>query len=181
MNNQNPTGNSNRLIISIIVVVVVIAGVLWMVSAGGRFSSSNQQNSGDNLINEETSGDEVSPTDDTDDFGELESIDDGDDGDEAVSKYKDGTYTSAGAYKSPAGPESVEVTLVIRNDIIMDATVVGKAKNDISIKMQNAFIEGYKTLVIGKNIDSIKVDKVSGSSLTPKGFNAAVELIKTQA
>jgi len=35
--------------------------------------------------------------------------------------------------------------------------------------------------VIGKSIDDIRLDKMAGSSLTTKGFNAALEKIKIEA
>jgi hypothetical protein len=47
--------------------------------------------------------------------------------------------------------------------------------------MQGEFISGIAGVVVGKNIDSIKVDKVGGSSLTSGGFNAAVDAIKADA
>jgi len=43
------------------------------------------------------------------------------------------------------------------------------------------FISGYKPYVIGKNIDTISLDRVSGSSLTPAAFNEALGQIKTEA
>jgi hypothetical protein len=99
----------------------------------------------------------------------------------SVSTYKDGTYTVVGNYISPGGPESVEVTLTLASDVVVDASVVAQATRPASVNWQGAFIGGYKEYVIGKNIDEITVDKVSGSSLTPKGFNDAVVKIKAEA
>lgn len=96
-------------------------------------------------------------------------------------EYKDGTYTSTGTYVSPGGPEIVEVTLIIKNDIVESADFVGKADLPTSKFFQDKFAEGYKELVIGKKINEITVDKVAGSSLTPLGFNEALENIKSQA
>jgi hypothetical protein len=36
-------------------------------------------------------------------------------------------------------------------------------------------------MVVGKNIDEVNLGKVSGSSLTPIGFNNAIEDIRSQA
>ncbi|KXK09170.1 MAG: hypothetical protein UZ21_OP11001000228 [Microgenomates bacterium OLB22] len=47
--------------------------------------------------------------------------------------------------------------------------------------MQGLFAEGYKTQVVGKSIDELKLDVVNGSSLTPKGFEDALQKIKTEA
>lgn len=97
------------------------------------------------------------------------------------SAFKDGSYTVEGLYGSPAGPESITVALTLKNDLITAATVTPHATAPYSVRMQNAFIGGFQSLVIGKNISEVKLDKVSGSSLTPKGFNDAVAKIMVQA
>lgn len=97
------------------------------------------------------------------------------------SAYKDGIYTVVGAYKSPAGPEEIGVTLTLKDDIITDAVIDIKATVPISKNMQTIFSENIKSIVVGKKISDVKLDKVSGASLTPIGFNEAVEKIKTQA
>lgn len=98
-----------------------------------------------------------------------------------IQSYKDGSYSSIGSYTSPAGKEEVGVSLTLKNNIITDVTFTPKATNEVSIKLQGMFSVGYKELVVGKDINTVKLDKVSGSSLTPKGFNDAIEKIKLQA
>jgi len=95
--------------------------------------------------------------------------------------YKNGTYTADGNYRAPSGTETINVTLVIKNDIIVDSTVTGTSESGRSQGYMATFISHYKSYVTGKNIDSIKLDKVSGSSLTPKGFNDALSKIKVEA
>lgn len=95
--------------------------------------------------------------------------------------YEDGTYSVVGNYNSPGGPESINVTATLKNDIVTAVEVVSNAVLPNSKKFQGIFIANYKPLVIGKNIDSIQLDKVSGSSLTPKGFNDALADIRTEA
>lgn len=95
--------------------------------------------------------------------------------------YKNGTYTADGVYSSPAGQESVSVTLTIRNDAVVSAVFLGKATNPSSIKNQEQFALGFKQYVIGKSVDSIKLTVVNGSSLTPKGFANALVKIKAKA
>lgn len=97
------------------------------------------------------------------------------------SAYQNGEYTVMGAYTSPGGPEEIEVTLMLENGVIVDAKVVPQATLPISQQMQNAFSSGYEEFVIGRSIDEVQLTKVSGSSLTPKGFNDAVEQIKQEA
>ena len=96
--------------------------------------------------------------------------------------YKDGNYSSEGAYTSPGGAESISVKLTLKNNVVENATVASiKPSGPIATKMQAAFISGFKDQVIGKNINGINVTKVAGSSLTPQGFNDAVEKIKSKA
>jgi len=95
--------------------------------------------------------------------------------------YKDGTYTAEGVYRAPSGQEMIDVTITLKDNVITDATVVGKAEDRISKRLQGMFIDNYKPLVIGKKITDVSLDKISGSSLTPKGFNDAITKIKAQA
>lgn len=99
----------------------------------------------------------------------------------SVVLYKDGTYSATGSYMSPGGPDKVGVKLTLANGLITDITVTPMAGDNVSEKYQDKFISGYKTLVLGKKIDGLKLDKVSGSSLTPVGFNDALEQIRAQA
>lgn len=101
---------------------------------------------------------------------------------EMAGAYKAGKYTAEGGYTSPAQPETVTVDLVLSADgTITDVNFKGNATNPTSIKLQGMFAGGYKELVVGKKIDEVKLDKVSGSSLTPIGFNDAIEKIKAEA
>jgi len=97
------------------------------------------------------------------------------------SKYKDGVYTKLGKYVSPGGPEQIEITITVKDGMIADASSVTKATLPGSIKFQDNFGGGFKELIIGKNINEVSLDKVAGSSLTPKGFNDALEQIKADA
>ena len=95
--------------------------------------------------------------------------------------YKNGTYSAVGTYEEPDGQASIKVTLTIQNDIVTSADVVSASGDRTSVRYQNKFISGYKQYVVGKKITDINIKKVSGSSLTPDGFNKALESIKTQA
>lgn len=97
------------------------------------------------------------------------------------SVYKDGNYSALGEYTSPGGAEQINVTLTLKGDVVTDATVKSLATLPASQNWQNAFINGFKTMVVGKKLDEVNLDKVSGSSLTPKGWNDAISKIKTQA
>lgn len=95
--------------------------------------------------------------------------------------YNDGVYATTGNYTSPGGPETIDVTLTVTGGVITDASVVGNAVNPGSKKFQGQFIGGYKEFVIGKELSGLSLSVVSGSSLTPKGFNDALEDIRSQA
>jgi uncharacterized protein with FMN-binding domain len=95
--------------------------------------------------------------------------------------YKDGTYTARGAYASPAGPEEYPVSITLKDGIITAVKVTPSSTNEVSTNFQTQFSKNVQPIVIGKSINEVKLDKVSGSSLTPKGFNDAVEKIKAQA
>lgn len=95
--------------------------------------------------------------------------------------YKNGVYTAEGNYISPGGDEQIVVKLTLNKGVVEDSQVESKAFKPNSKKFQGIFIENHRQFVIGKNIEVIKLDKVSGSSLTPKGFNDALKKIKGQA
>jgi len=98
-----------------------------------------------------------------------------------VSVYKNGTYSATGSYSSPGGTENISVTLTLSNDIITSVSVTSGAYDRRSQSYQNIFITNYKQYVIGKNIASVNLGKISSSSLTPIGFNNALAQIKAQA
>ena len=95
--------------------------------------------------------------------------------------YKDGVYSATGSYISPGGQETIGVSLTLKDDVVVDATATAQATRPESVKYQGKFVSGYKTLVVGKKLAEINLTKVSGSSLTPKGFMDALTKIETQA
>ncbi|QQS60315.1 FMN-binding protein [Candidatus Falkowbacteria bacterium] len=98
-----------------------------------------------------------------------------------TASYKNGTYSSVGEYTSPGGTEQVGVSVTLQDDIITEVTFEAKAERPASVKFQGIFAGDYKQFVVGKKIDEVQLSKVSGSSLTPKGFNDALAKIKAQA
>ena len=73
------------------------------------------------------------------------------------------------------------MTITLKGDVITAVEVVGNATDPQAKQHQGEFIAGISDVVVGKDIDTIKVDKVGGSSLTSGGFNKAVEEIKADA
>lgn len=95
--------------------------------------------------------------------------------------FKDGTYTAQGDYMIHLGPKHISVTITLDGGIITDAKVVNQADDPTSKKYQDQFIAGFADQVMGKNISDVNVTKVSGSSLTPQGFNDALTKIEQEA
>jgi hypothetical protein len=95
--------------------------------------------------------------------------------------YKDGTYTTDVTYQTPKRDEyGVNVSLTLTKDIVTDAKVTysnGAEKDPNAAKFEAA----YKTEVIGKDIDTLKLSRVGGASLTTAAFNNALTNIKTDA
>jgi len=97
------------------------------------------------------------------------------------SHYNNGTYQANGRYISPAGSEEVLITLTIEDDTITEASFEGLATHPTSRRLQDLFAEGFDNAVVGQNINQLNLTVVNGSSLTPRGFNEALEKIKTEA
>lgn len=95
--------------------------------------------------------------------------------------FRNGTYFAIGSYSTPGGTQSINVTLVVSDDTIVDSSVTGTAASQPSKNYQQDFIAHYKPFVIGKKIDELSLSKVSSSSLTPIGFNDATDDIESQA
>ena len=99
----------------------------------------------------------------------------------ASSPYRDGAYSATGSYLSPGGQQSIKISVTLKNGNITSTSAISAAIDADGTKYQGKFISGYKSLVVGKNIDSVSLSKVSGSSLTSGGFNSALNQIKSQA
>lgn len=95
--------------------------------------------------------------------------------------YRDGTYRADGAYVSPAGAESVSISVTLVNDVITDATFTGNATNPTSKQLQARFAAAFRQQVVGTSIDAVSLTVVNGSSLAPKGFMDALAKVKAEA
>lgn len=100
----------------------------------------------------------------------------------AAGAYRAGDYDATGSYQTPGGKQSVEVKMTLTADgTVSGVEVVPQAKSGNSVQFQKKFASGISGEVTGKKIDDLNVSKVSGSSLTSGGFNAALETIKGEA
>lgn len=154
----NEEGKVHPALATIIVIVLVgiVASVAITIQTNNeRPASSTQSN---------TTGSSTMPTDSTD-----------------ASSYKNGTYKATGSYLSPGGRESIDLTVTIENGIITKTELGQNATDRDAREYQEEFAKGYAELVVGKEVDSVKLSRVAGSSLTSNGFNTALEQIKQDA
>ncbi|MDT0550008.1 MULTISPECIES: hypothetical protein [Streptomyces] len=93
--------------------------------------------------------------------------------------YKDGKYTMDGEYGTRGSSIGVSVTL--EDDEITTVDVTPHATDETSLGLQRRFADAVPTLVVGKDIDDVDLDRVAGNSHTPAGFNDALEKIKAEA
>lgn len=168
---QSNSGSSKKWI----VIVAIVAVILIIIAGGGFFFLNNKEGS---PAEEMTEGAEeggqmqmVSPT----------PADSTESGSTNTGAYKDGVYEAEGKYQTHVNTEAIGVKVTLKDGVITDVEVTEEAVLPMSKQMQADFAANYKTEVVGKNIDEVNLGKVSGSSLTPIGFNAAIEDIKAQA
>lgn len=160
---MQPTRKINPAVTALIVIVligVVVGAVIVIKNA----SQKDEATTADTPTTQNTQPQTTNPSTNT-----------------SAASYKNGTYTKTGSYSTPGGRESIEVTVTLANDIVTDASVKGGASSGEAKQYQNEFISGYKTAVVGKDVDEVSLSRVAGSSLTSNGFNAALKLIKVDA
>lgn len=95
----------------------------------------------------------------------------------------DGTYADEVSYNYHSGSETVLITVVVKNDIVTDASVVssGGDAHPYSLQMQQGLNAELPNLVIGKKINEIELPKnVGGSSLTTAAFQAHLQTLIEQ-
>lgn len=157
---QEPNNKKQLLTtLAVLIVIVVIVGGVILVS---RSDKSDEMNSTSQQSTSDTATDST--------------MDDASSG-----TYKDGSYTATGSYVSPGGQEDITITVTLEDGVVTGTSAKSGAREAEGREFQGQFIGGYKSQVVGKNIDDISLSHVSGSSLTSQGFNDALEKIKDQA
>ncbi|MDE1874597.1 MAG: hypothetical protein KGI79_00135 [Patescibacteria group bacterium] len=161
------TYNKNRFIISAVAFIALAGGILTLALRSSKGSSAA-------LAAGSVTNSDATSTTNTASIADTTQV-------APADKYKNGTYSAVGHYDSPGGYDGLNVTLTIKNDTVTAANVTSAANDPMSERYQQRFISGYQAYVIGQSVDSIQLDRVSGSSLTPIGFNDALSQIKAQA
>lgn len=157
---QNPSSPMSKFIIpTTILALIVFAAIGFYVYQSNNNAGGSLQSSPEAVRQSQTPAESTS----------------------AQSAYKNGSYSVAGEYVSPGGPRKINVTLTLEGDVITEATAEATATDATSKRFQGEFVDGFGPMVIGKNIEEVSLTKVAGSSLTPKGFNDALEKIKVEA
>lgn len=95
--------------------------------------------------------------------------------------YADGTYRAMGEYTAPSGAESIDVELTLADDVVTAVTVTPRATSGNAAQYQGQFAGGIAAEIVGRDIDTLRVSRVAGSSLASGGFNDALEQIKAEA
>lgn len=96
--------------------------------------------------------------------------------------YKDGTYTANGSFYTPDGTEQIGVTVALASNKITNVSIDSSMiYSGTSVEYTSLFADGINQAVDGQNISNVQVGRISGASLTPIGFNNALETIKNDA
>ena len=98
-----------------------------------------------------------------------------------TSNYKDGTYTAPGTYVSPGGTEHISVTMTLAKNIVTAVKVTTVQADPTARGYEQLFEGGISAAAVGKNINTLNIGVVAGSSLTSMGFNKALAKIKADA
>lgn len=168
-----PPDNKNKKIIAsfiVILAVVLVTGSV-IVFANKKDELPPSTSSATNISSDTTAsveGDSTIPNTNTSDSS-------------AATTYKDGTYTAKASYRTPEGTESISVTVAVKDDAVSDVSISQSTNDREAAEYQAKFKSGYKTLVVGKQLAGLNLSNVSGSSLTPEGFNDALQEIRNQA
>ena len=148
--------NKNREIVAALAVFIVIVAIVAATSVANK----PQNSSGDIVKTSTTDNQPAVPSNAT---------------------YKDGQYTASASYEAPGETESITISVTLTANIITGTSAKSGSNSPVSSLYQQQFIAGYKQQIVGKNINSVKLSRISGSSLTSQGFNEALTQIKKQA
>jgi hypothetical protein len=97
------------------------------------------------------------------------------------SSYTDGTYSADGTYVSPGGREEIAVTVTVKSDTITAVSVRTVSADSEAAQYEAQFASGISAVAVGKNLATLNVGSVAGSSLTGHGFNEAITSIRSKA
>lgn len=99
-----------------------------------------------------------------------------------ANEFANGSYTASASYNTPAGAHNLSVTLNVENDQVVWVQASSDGKHPESQEYTERFLGGLDARVVGVPLADLgRLGAVNGASLTPKGFDAALEQIRSQA
>ncbi len=87
-------------------------------------------------------------------------------------------YSATIDYYPEGKNESINVSLTLRDLIIIDVTSVHSMNNGKSRIYQTGFEAEIQPIVVGKNINTLDLSRIAGASFTTDAFLQAVKKIK---
>ncbi len=98
-----------------------------------------------------------------------------------TSGYADGTYSASSSYYVPHSNENIQVTVSIKDGVIISSSIVNSQGDRDSAAYQQDFASVYKSYVVGKKISSLRLGTIAGASDTTQGFADALSQIASKA
>lgn len=165
--------HSRRKLIATILAVVVIAGAVVFADhfkeANEADKSQTAQTSASTTPSEDTATNSTSTAPTTDSTSTT-----------GVA-YKDGSYSASSSYYVPHGNETIDVNLTLQDGVITDVSIQNSEGDRESAEYQEDFASVYKSYVVGKKIDGLRLGNVAGASDTTEGFDNAISQIASKA
>lgn len=98
------------------------------------------------------------------------------------SSYKDGTYTASTSYSVPHGAtNTISATVVVSGGNITSVTADDNYTDRESGMWISDFESSLSSTVNGTSLADASFSRIGGASLTTEGFNAVLDMIRTQA
>jgi len=93
-----------------------------------------------------------------------------------------GNYSYEVSYATPPGVTPLTANFTLENDMITAVSLAGNPQHQTSIQYQKLIQDELNTLIVGQDYEMVAAlpNKVAGSSLTPGGFNKALEQLQAE-
>lgn len=93
--------------------------------------------------------------------------------------YRDGEYTATGWYGSL--PSYQNVTIRLRDGRVEDVQITTPAEDPTSLEHQQRFADALPAAIVGRSIDTLRIDRLAGASGCSEGFMNALASIRRDA
>jgi uncharacterized protein with FMN-binding domain len=168
--------NKRRELIATLAVLIVVVAIVGTVTASNKKDNTLAT---DTATNSSTTPSADTTNTTTDATPEASSTTTG--STTSDSGYIDGTYKATGSFSTPGGIDTITINVTLKSGTITATSATGTVSDRDGQEYQDEFISNYEQQVVGKNVDSVSLTRVSGASLTTQGFNDALSQIKQQA